>query len=395
MIPILSGIIVGQGASLTKTRGFFLSLAYVLGMAITYAAAGVAAGLSGTLISAALQNPWVLGGFALVFVALAFSMFGFYELQLPNSVQSKFSDASNKVKGGSLFGVFIMGALSAVIVGPCVAAPLAGALLYIGQTGNVWLGGGALFAMAMGMGVPLLLVGLSAGALLPRAGGWMSAVKSFFGVLLLGVAIWLISPVISALVHMLLWAALLIISAIYLHAIDPLPTTASGFARFWKGVGVILLAGGLALLIGALGGNRDILQPLAGFKSSGGGAAAVAHLNFERVKSVAALEERIKQANGKYVMLDFYADWCISCKELERFTFSDARVQAKLKDVVLLQADVTANNADDAALLKKFGIFGPPGIIFFDKSGNEIRAARVVGEQSADKFLQGLNAHLR
>ena len=249
--------------------------------------------------------------------------------------------------------------------------------------------------MAMGMGVPLLLVGLSAGALLPRAGGWMSAVKSFFGVLLLGVAIWLISPVISALVHMLLWAALLIVSAIYLHAIDPLPTTASGFARFWKGVGVILLAGGLALLIGALGGNRDILQPLAGFKGSGSSVASVAHLNFERVKSVAALEERIKQANGKYVMLDFYADWCISCKELERYTFSDARVQTKLQDVVLLQADVTANSAEDTALLKKFGIFGPPGIIFFDKSGNEIRAARVIGEVSADKFLQGLNAHLR
>jgi len=397
MIPILSGIIVGQGHALTKSRAFGLSLAYVLGMALTYAAVGVAAGLSGTLLSSALQNPWVLGGFALIFVALAFSMFGFYELQMPGFIQNRFNDASNRIKGGSLAGVFAMGALSAVIVGPCVAAPLAGALLYIGQTGDVVLGGSALFSLALGMGAPLLLVGVSAGALLPRAGGWMEAVKSFFGILLLGMAIWLISPVISSAIHMLLWAGLLIVSAMYLRAIDPLPHAASGFAKFWKGVGVVALIVGVALLIGVLSGSRDMLQPLSGLRAEGAGAkaAGVASIKFERVKNVAELEKRLKRANGKVVMLDFYADWCVSCKEFERFTFGDAKVQAKLRDVVLLQADVTANSEDDTALLKKFGLFGPPGIIFFDKSGKELSDARVIGYEPPEKFIVTLDAIIR
>jgi thiol:disulfide interchange protein DsbD len=391
MIPILSGIIVGQGHALTKSRAFGLSLAYVLGMALTYAAVGVAAGMSGTLLSSALQNPWVLGGFALVFVALAFSMFGFYELQMPSFIQSRFTEASNRVGGGGLAGIFAMGALSAVIVGPCVAAPLAGALLYISQTGDMVLGGSALFSLALGMGAPLLLVGVSAGALLPRAGGWMEAVKSFFGVLLLGMAIWLVSPVISSAVHMLLWAGLLIVSAMYLRALDPLPHPASGFAKFWKGVGVVALIVGVALLIGVLSGNRDMLQPLSGLRAEAK-AAGVESLKFERVKSVAELESRLKRANGKVVMLDFYADWCVSCKELERFTFGDTKVQAKLRDVVLLQADVTANSEDDKALLKKFGLFGPPGIVFFDKSGKELSDARVIGYEPPEKFIVSLDA---
>lgn len=397
MIPILSGIIIGQGSGLTKSRAFVLSLAYVLGMALTYAAVGVAAGLSGTLLSAALQNPWVLGGFALVFVALALSMFGMYSLQMPSFIQSRFTEASNKVQGGGLASIFVMGMLSAVIVGPCVAAPLAGALLYISQTGNVVLGGSALFSLALGMGAPLLLVGVSAGALLPRAGGWMEAVKSFFGVLLLGVAIWLISPVIPELVHMLLWAALLIVSAVYLRAIDPLPHPASGYAKLWKGVGIIVLIAGVALLIGALSGSRDILQPLSGLRATGEAKAAEAtgSLKFERVKNLAELDQRIKQARGKYVMLDFYADWCVSCKEFDRFTFGDARVQAKLRDVVLLQVDVTANSEDDKALLKKFGLFGPPGIVFFDKNGKELSAGQVIGYQPPEKFLASLDAIIR
>jgi len=397
MIPILSGIIVGQGHALTKSRAFVLSLAYVLGMALTYAAVGVAAGMSGTLLSSALQNPWVLGGFALIFVALAFSMFGFYEMQMPSFIQSRFTEASNRVSGGGVVGVFAMGALSAVIVGPCVAAPLAGALLYIGQTGDMVLGGSALFSLALGMGAPLLLVGVSAGALLPKAGGWMEAVKSFFGVLLLGMAIWLISPVISAAAHMLLWAGLLIVSAMYLRAIDPLPHPVSGFARFWKGVGVVALIIGVALLIGVLSGSRDMLQPLSGLRVEGAGAkaAGVESLRFERVKNVAELEKRLKQANGKVVMLDFFADWCVSCKELERFTFGDAKVQAKLRDVVLLQADVTANSEEDKALLKKFGLFGPPGIVFFDKSGKELSDARVIGYEPPEKFIVTLDAIIR
>ncbi len=266
MIPILSGIIAGQNRTMTKTHGFLLALAYVLGMAITYAMAGVAAALSGTLISNALQNPWALGIGAGIFVLLALSMFGFFELQLPSALQSKFSDASNKMKGGNFVGVFVMGALSAVIVGPCVAPPLAAALVFIAQTGNTLLGGVALFVLALGMGIPLLLVGLSAGALLPRAGGWMNAVKNFFGVLMLAIAIYLISPIIPAWVNMLLWALLLIASAIFLHAMDPLPAQVSGWARLWKGLGVVLLIGGLALLLGMLAGSRDLLQPLDVFK---------------------------------------------------------------------------------------------------------------------------------
>jgi thiol:disulfide interchange protein DsbD len=393
MIPILSGIIVGQGANSTRMHTFLLSVAYVLGMAITYSAAGVAAGLSGSLLSNALQNPWVLGTFAMVFVALSFSMFGFYELQLPGFLQSKLSDTSNNLKGGNFVGVFIMGALSALIVGPCVAAPLAGALLYISKSHDVVMGGSALFAMSLGMGVPLLLIGASAGTLLPKAGMWMEAVKKFFGVLLLGVAIWLISPVIPPVAHMLLWATLLIISAMYLSAIDPLPAEASGWHRLWKGAGVIALLAGVALVIGALSGGRDVLQPLAGFKGSSGAVANAtsASLKFDRVANVAALDARIKQAAGKTVMLDFYADWCVSCKEMEHDTFVDKKVQALLKDAVLLQADVTANSDDDKALLKRFGLFGPPGIIFFDGQGNELKGRQVVGFQAPEKFIASID----
>jgi thiol:disulfide interchange protein DsbD len=393
MIPILSGIIAGQ-KKVTRLSGFLLSLAYVLGMAITYALAGVAAALSGTLISNALQNPVALGIGAAVFVALAFSMFGFFELQLPSFIQSKFANASNKVKGGNFVGVFIMGALSALIVGPCVAPPLAAALAFISQTGSVALGGWALFALAIGMGVPLLLVGISAGTLLPRAGGWMDAVKHFFGVLMLGIAIWLITPVIAVWVQMLLWASLLIGSAVYLKATETLPNHASGWRYLWKSIGVILLLAGAALLLGMLAGGREVLQPLSVFK--GGtiiGAAQTSSLQFDRVKNLAELDARVAQAGGKPVMLDFYADWCVSCKEMEHNTFTDSAVQARLKDAILLQADVTANSADDKALLKRFGLFGPPGIIFFDANGKEI-AYRVVGYQPPAQFRQSLDAAL-
>ena len=376
MIPILSGIIAGQKKDLTKTSGFLLSLAYVLGMAITYAVAGVAAALSGTLISNALQNPWALSVGALIFVGLALSMFGFYELQLPSALQSKFSERANKMKGGNFFGVFAMGALSAVILGPCVAPPLAAALAFIAQTGNTVLGGIALFVLALGMGVPLLLIGLSAGALLPRAGGWMNAVKYFFGVMMLAIAIYLISPVVPSWVGMLLWALLLIASAIYLHALDPLPAHASGWSRLWKGLGVVLLIGGLAILLGMLAGSRNLLQPLDVFKGGAGGAALAAEqkgLSFEKVRDVDELDARLAaaRADGRAVMLDFYADWCVSCKEMESFTFTDARVQARLADVVLLKADVTANSDADKALLKRFSLFGPPGLIFWNAAGEQ------------------------
>ena len=391
MIPILSGIIVGSGRSgygVTHARGFALSLAYVLGMACTYAAIGVAAGLSGTLLSNALQNPWALGGFALTFVGLSLSMFGFYELQLPSFLQNKMLDEASHLKGGSLPGVAIMGALSALIVGPCVAAPLAGALLYIGQTGDALLGGMVLFFMALGMGAPLLAVGLSAGTLLPKSGPWMESIKKAFGVILLGTAVWIVSPIVPVAVQMTAWALLLIGSAIQMRAIDALPTHSRGWQRFWKGIGVAILIAGAAMLVGALSGAKDPLQPLSGLRAGADTKESQA-LHFKRIQSLSELDTQIKNSNTP-VMLDFYADWCTSCKEMERFTFSDQRVQKRLAGWTLLQADVTANSDDDKALLARFKLFGPPGIVFFDKKGEELRNVRIVGYQNADEFLRTL-----
>jgi len=394
MIPILSGIIVGHGQHLTRMHGFLLSVAYVLGMAITYALAGIAAGLSGALLSVALQNPWVLGGFALMFVMLALSMFGFYELQLPSALQSRLAGASSRLHGGHFFGVFVMGVLSALIVGPCVAAPLAGALLYISQSGDAVLGGSALFAMALGMGVPLLAIGASAGALVPKAGPWMESVKRFFGVLLLAVAIYLVSPVIPMAMQMLAWAALLILTGVYLRAIDPLPRNARSGARISKGVGIIALAAGLAYVAGALSGSRDVLQPLSGLRGAAAGEPAGPGVAFQRVGNIAELDAAIAAAKGKVVMLDFYADWCVSCKEMERYTFTDPAVQSRLAGMVKVQADVTSGNADHQALLKRFRLFGPPGIVFFDPAGREIQGLRVIGFMSADKFTTVLDQAL-
>jgi thiol:disulfide interchange protein DsbD len=386
----LSGIIVGRGHKITHTHAFILSLAYVLGMAITYAVAGIAAGLSGELISNALQTPWVLGSFALIFIALSLSMFGFYELQLPSALQSRLTETSNKLHGGHLSGVFVMGALSAIIMSPCIAAPMAGALLYIGQTHDAVLGGTALFMLALGMGAPLLLIGTSAGSLLPRAGAWMESVKRFFGVVMLALAIWIVMPIIPVAVQMGLWGALLIFCAIYLHALDKLPSNATGWRKLSKGFGVIAFLLGIAYLIGALSGARDLQQPLAALNN--GKVSASPALHFERIKSSAELDARIAQAKGKHVMLDFYADWCVSCKEMERYTFSNAAVQAKLKDTVLLQADVTANDAEDKLLLQRFQLFGPPAILFFNSKGIEAGEHRVIGYQNAEQFTASLGA---
>lgn len=384
MIPILGGIIAGQQRP-TRRRGLVLSLAYVLGLALAYAVAGVAAGLTGSLLAAALQNAWVLGTFAIAFVALSLAMFGMYDLQLPTSLQSRLSEASGRLRGGTLSGVFLMGAISAVIVGPCVAAPLAGALLYISQSRDAVLGGVALFAMAVGMGLPLLAIGASAGALLPRAGPWMQSVKNVFGVLLLATAMWVATPILPVSVQMLLWAALLIVCAVFLRAIDALPPDASGWRKLAKGLGVLLLLLGIAMLVGALSGSRDVLRPLAGLRSANGPAVSGGAASFVRVANVSELDAAIASAD-RPVMLDFYADWCVSCKEMERFTFTDPRVREQMQNMLLLQADVTANSAEDKALLARFGLFGPPGILFFDRSGGEIRSARVIGFQSAGRF---------
>ncbi len=394
MIPILSGIIVGSGGKngtgVPRGRAFLLSLAYVQGMALTYALAGVAAGMSGVLFTNSLQNPWVLGFFASIFVVLALSMFGFFELQLPSALQSRMNEKANHLKGGSVFAVFVMGILSALIVGPCVAPPLFGALIYIGQTGDAAKGGLALFIMGQGMGLPLLFVGLSAGTLLPKTGPWMEGVKKAFGVILLATAVWMISPLLPVAVQMFFWAFLLIIPAVYLHALDPLPAHAKGWHRFWKGIGIVMLLCGAAILVGALSGGKDPLQPLAALRtgtnvSEGAGKTPP----FARVRSLAELDARLRETKQP-VLIDFYADWCVSCKEMERFTFSDSRVQQQFSRLLLLQVDVTANTPDDLALLRRFGLFGPPGIIFFDAEGKELPALRVVGFQNADTFLATL-----
>ena len=392
MIPILSGIIVGEGRDANKLRAFILSLAYVLGMAVAYAAAGVTAAWSGTLLAAALQNVWVLTAFALVFVALALSMFGLYELQLPSFLHNRLHATHHKLEGGRVATVALMGALSAIIVSPCVAAPLAGALLYISQSRDVVMGGGALFVMALGMGVPLIVMGVSEGALLPKSGPWMKVVRQLFGVLLLAVAVWIGSSLIPVAAQMLAWAALLIVAAMLLRATDRLPANAGVAARVAKSLGLILLLAGAAMLVGVLSGSRDPLRPLGNLTGNlmGDAREAGAPVHFERVKSLAELEARVKAA-GRPVMLDFYADWCVTCKEMERYTFTDRAVQARLAGVLLLQADVTANTDDDRALLNRFRLFGPPGIVFFDARGAEVRNLRVIGYQAPAEFLKSLD----
>ena len=395
MIPILSSIIVGQGEKITTRKAFAMSLTYVLAMALTYTVAGVIAGWFGENLQAAFQNPWILGSFAAVFIALSLSMFGFYELQMPSALQSRLTEISNRQQGGTLLGVAVMGFLSALIVGPCVAAPLAGALIYIGQTGDAVLGGAALFALSLGMGAPLIAIGTSAGKLLPRAGGWMDAIKAVFGVLLLAVAIWMLERVVPPAVTMLLWGLLLIISAIYMKALDPLAPECSGWQKLWKGLGVVLLVIGSLQLIGAAAGGRDYMQPLKGLQLGigGGVAGSEQHVTFKRIKTVADLERELADASnqGKMVMLDFYADWCIYCKDYEKYVFTDPRVQAELNKLVLLQADVTANDDEDKALLKHVKVTAPPAILFFDKQSSEMRGYRIVGLMNADEFLAHVN----
>jgi len=391
MIPILSSIIIGKNAHVTRLHAFNLSLAYTFGMCVTYTLAGIAAGLSGQMLSAALQTPWALGFGALVFGLLALSMFGFYELKLPSGLENGLMSLSRRIKGGKFFSDFLMGVLSALIISPCVAAPLAGALLYISKTSDVVLGGVALFSLSLGMGAPLLLIGASAGTLLPKVGSWMNAVRNLFGVLMLGVALWLIAPIIPVSVQLALWAALLIVPAVFMHALDPLPADAKPALRFWKGIALMLLVTGLAMLIGALSNAKSPLQPLSGLIAKNTASEQHTNLSFNRIKNLDELNAQVKAAKGKSVMLDFYADWCVSCKEFEQFTFSDPRVQAALKDTVLLQADVTQNTEDDKALLQRFNLFGPPGIIFFNEKAQEETRLKVVGYKNADEFLQTLN----
>jgi thiol:disulfide interchange protein DsbD len=391
MIPILSGIIAGSGENISTRRAFVLSAVYVLATCVVFTIAGIVAGLAGSNLQAAFQKPWILWSFAILFVLLSLSMFGFYELQLPSSWQSRIADISNKQKGGSLIGVAIMGLLSALIVGPCVAPPLAAAVLYISQTRDPVFGGLALFVLSVGMGAPLVVFGTAAGKLLPRAGAWMDAVKAVFGVMFLGLAVWMLARILDSFWIMLMTGALLIASAVYLGALERLPEGVSGWRRLWKALGIVLLIAGAAELLGAAAGGRDVTQPLAGIESSGGKESGSNTLAFRTIKSVADLDREVAaaaQANQP-VMLDFYADWCVSCKEMEKFTFARVDVQQALSGFVLLKADVTANDETDQALLKRFALFGPPATIFFS-AGDERRALRLIGFEKAEDFIARL-----
>jgi len=396
MIPILSSIIAGQGESITTSRAFLLSLVYVLAMAVTYALAGAIAGYYGNEFNIQIwfQDPIILTVFAGIFVLLALSMFGFYELQIPNAIQSRLTSISNSQQGGTLIGVGLMGIFSAIIVGPCITAPLVGALFYITQTQDWQLGGLALFALGMGMGMPLLLIGTSAGNILPRAGSWMDAVKSAFGIVLLGVAIWMLERILPSAVTMVLIAALMISSAVYMGALDSLSETSSGWRRLFKSLGLLILIYGFAYLIGAAAGSNDLIQPLRGVTASAGGSAVERHLSFRQIKGQQGLQLALNDSRqqGRASMLDFYADWCISCKEMEKYAFTHPDVLSGLAQVSALQADVTDNDDLDTALMSSLGIYGPPAILFFDASGREIRHRRVVGEMSGEQFAAHVNA---
>lgn len=388
MIPILSGIIIGHDKKVSHRKAFWLSLTYVLSMAVTYALAGVAAGFAGQSIQTAFQNPWVIVTFSFIFVLLALSLFGFYELRLPSSLLEKLGNISHHQKSGSYIGVAIMGCLATLIVSPCVTAPLIGALAYIGNTGDAVLGGSALFVMALGMGIPILIIGTSHASLLPRAGAWMNTVKSFFGVLMLGVAIWMLSRIIPPHITLLLWAGLLLVCSIYMGLMHRALT---GWQKFWKGIALVFAIYGIFLMIGFATGNSDPLKPLASFSIEKQSYQLKATV-FQPVKSVSDFEAKLQQGmhNNQITMLDFYADWCIACKEMEHKTFDNAQVATQLQNFNVLQANITNNDMLDKALMKKYDVIAPPAILFFDTDGNEIKSARIIGEMDAKTFLQHL-----
>lgn len=391
MIPILSGIIAGSASDISSRKAFLLSLAYVLPMAFTYAIVGVIAGLSGANLQVIFQTPWVIALFSGLFVLLALSMFGFYDLQMPTSIQSRLTEISNRQQGGSFIGAGIMGVLSALIVGPCVTAPLIGALVYIAQTRDAILGGLSLFTLGLGMGIPLLVIGTSAGRLLPRAGAWMDTTKAIFGIMMLGLAIWMLDRIVAPEVTMALTGILLVTSGIFMGALERVDEEAGGWGRFWKSLGLIMLFYGAMMLFGVASGSKNLLQPLKGVFASAG-LQQPTTMPFQRIKGLEGLQQALAQAKAqnKAVMLDFYADWCVACKELEHTTFNDPAVIQATRDMLVLQADVTKNDEQDIALNKHFGLFGPPQVLFFKPTGEEVLAERLTGFEKPQDFLARL-----
>ena len=391
MVPILSGIIAGEGDNVSPMRGFTLALSYVMGMALVYTGAGIAAAAAGMQLAATFNQPWILILFAGLFVVLALGMFGLYNLQIPSSMQSRLAGISGQQKRGTIIGAFIMGALSSLIVTACVAPPLVATLTVIGQSGDMLRGGTALFALSMGMGAPLLIVGASAGKLLPKAGPWMESIKNAFGFMMLGLAVWMLSRILPGSVTMGLWAVLIFMAGVFLGGLTTLAAGSSAIQKLGKGFGFLAIIYGLLLLLGALTGGSNPLRPLASINLGGGNMLAEVHgLEFQRIKTVDDLDRELASAasQGKTAMLDFYADWCVSCKEMEAYTFTDTGVQAALSNTVLLQTDVTANDAEDQALLQRFGVFGPPTIIFFDADGQQRHGYEVVGYMKSNDFIK-------
>ena len=387
LIPILSSIIAGEGENITTRRAFILSVTYVLAMSVTYTTAGVLTGLLGENLQATFQSPWIIGSFSVVFVILALSMFGLFELQLPHFMQRHLHKMSHQQQGGTLIGVALMGLVSGVIVGPCLAPPLAGALIFIGQQGDPLLGGAALFALSLGMGVPLIAIGTSEGSLLPRAGDWMNTIKTVFGILMLGLAIWMLERIIPGWIVLLLWGALLIVTAIYLGALNSLGIDANGWAKFWKGIGLLFLIYGGLLIVGGASGSHNVWQPLNIVSSGNRAVEDSSDMQFIQVNNLSELTQYLAQTTQP-VMLDFYADWCVDCKKMEVTTFRNAEVKATTANWQLLQVDVTENTADHQALLKELTVFGPPTLLFFDAHGKEYSQHRLVGGITAAALLK-------
>lgn len=391
MIPIISSVIMAQGAGLGTKRAFWLSVVYVLSMAVAYTIAGILAGLFGANLQAAFQTPWIITLFALIFVLLAMSMFDLFELQIPNAIQSRITQISGSRSG--IVGIAIMGFLSALIVGPCVAAPLAGALIYIGQTGDALLGGVALFSLSIGMGLPLIAIGTSAGKFMPKPGVWMDNIKSIFGVMLIGISIWMISRILDENISMMLWGGLAVFIAVNIGALEPIRGRCIRCQRAnKKALGIIILLYGMSLLLGGMAGAKNPLHPLNPFLPSQVAAVAAApeHKKFERITSLEELDAILAENKGKKVMVDFYADWCTACKELEEKTFSDESVKTAMDSYVLVQVNLTANDDAAKAISTRFGIFGPPAILFFDENGTRQKDADIIGFKEPQEFIKHL-----